>query len=66
MQNVLNGRPRPRSSVKQAVRPALACSQGLLLTAPGVCRPEGADASCGPSYKFIAALGQCRQTLATG
>ena len=51
----------PSDRVKQAVKPALSCGEGLTLTAAGACRPGSAGAKCGPSYRFVAALSQCRK-----
>ena len=49
--------------LKQAVRPAYTCRPGEILVAAGVCRRSSQGANCGPSYRFNAANGQCRQVL---
>lgn len=57
-------RPRKRrSGLLQAVRSAFRCPAGDVLRANGFCVNDAESASCGPSYRFVSATGQCRQVV---
>lgn len=44
----------------QAVRSPFQCSNNLILQATGLCGNDTRSASCGPSYQYVEAIGQCR------